>query len=413
MRTLRAAFAACALVACSALAAAAREPTVIVLSWDGVRHDYLSRGELPALARVQREGTRAEKLVPVFPSITFPSHVSMATGAHVDRHGIVANAFRDRVRGAFRYGNDASWIEAEPIWVTAERQGVRSAVYFWVGSETDWHGTGASYRKTPFDPEVSEDTKVDQILAWLDLPPAERPRLVLSWWHGADGPGHRFGPDSPRIAQAMRGQDAALARLLAGLDARDAWPDTTLLIVSDHGMAKVDDPVDLLAPLREKGIAAELEPSNGVAHLWLADPTRRAETVALLAALPGVQAFPGDAVPASLRYEFPSRMGDVVAVTSPPRFFIAPRTLEGVMMQVSAALGREQGAHGFDPALPDMGGILLALGRGVPAGVVLPPVEVLDLAPTVALLLGIDPPRDAEGHPIPGLAGTPRDGGGS
>ena len=386
---------------------------MIVLSWDGVRHDYLSRGELPALARMQREGTRAEKLVPVFPSLTFPSHVSMATGAHVDRHGIVANAFRDRERGKFSYGNDASWIEAEPIWVAAERQGVHAAVYFWVGSETDWRGTGASYRKTPFDPDVTEDAKVDQILAWLDLPSPERPRLVLSWWHGADTPGHRFGPDSPRIAQAMQAQDAALARLLAGLDARNAWADTTLLIVSDHGMAKVDDPVDLLAPLREKGIAAELESSNGLAQLWLTDPTRRDEALATLAALPGVQAWAGDAVPATLRYGFAARMGDVVAVTRPPRFFIAPRTLEGVMMQAAAAFGREQGAHGFDPALPDMGGILLALGRGAPAGVRLPAAQALDVASTVALLLGIDPPRDAEGHPIPGLGGTPREGAGS
>ena len=88
-------------------AAVARQPTVVVLSWDGVRHDYPDRTTLPNLARIARDGARAERLVPPFPSSTFPSHVTLATGARVDRHGIVANAFRDRTRGPFVYLNDA------------------------------------------------------------------------------------------------------------------------------------------------------------------------------------------------------------------------------------------------------------------------------------------------------------------
>jgi len=392
----------CALAALLALASAALagEPVVILLSWDGVRHDYLERGDFPALARIQREGAQAEKLVTVFPSLTFPSHVSLATGANVEHHGIVSNSFRDRVRGKFQYENDASWLEAEPIWVTAERQGVRAAVFFWVGSETDWRGVGATYRKAPFDSHVSEQTKVEQILAWLDLPLEQRPRLVLSWWHGADAVGHRDGPDSPNIAAALVEQDHALAQLLAGLDTRGAWPDTTLLIVSDHGMAAVSEPVDLSAPLRAKGIEAELLPSNGIAQIWLAEPSRLSDALATLGALPGVTVWAGDAVPKSLHYAFPGRMGDLMAVTTPPHFFVAPDTLQGVRMRVR---GMDQGAHGFDPALPEMGGILLAMGRGVAKGARLPPAHAIDVAPTVARLLGIAAPRNSEGAPIPGI----------
>jgi predicted AlkP superfamily pyrophosphatase or phosphodiesterase len=383
-----------------ASAALAGEPVVILLSWDGVRYDYLKRGHFPALARIQREGAQGEKLVTVFPSLTFPSHVSLATGANVEHHGIVANSFRDRVRGKFQYDNDASWLEAEPIWVSAERQGVRSAVFFWVGSETDWHGVGATYRKSPFDSHISESTKVEQILAWLDLPAERRPRLVLSWWHGADSVGHRDGPDSPRIAAAMLEQDRALAELLAGLDARGAWPDTTLLIVSDHGMAPVSEPVDLSATLRAKGIEAELIPSNAIAHIWLADPSRRQDALAALGALPGVTVWAGDAVPKSLHYAFPGRMGDLVAVTTPPRFFVASDTLQSVTIRVR---GVDQGAHGYDPALPEMGGLFLAVGRGVAKGARLPPVQAIDVAPTIARLLGIDAPRNSEGLPLPGI----------
>ena len=110
------------------------------------------------------------RLLPVFPTSTFPNHVSLATGAHVDRHGIVGNVFFDPRHGLYRYSSEASWIEAEPVWVSAERQGVRTASFFWVGSESDWRGTGTTYRRAPFDSGIPEAAKVDQILAWLDLP---------------------------------------------------------------------------------------------------------------------------------------------------------------------------------------------------------------------------------------------------
>ena len=108
-------------------------PTVIVLSWDGVRHDYPERTRLPGLEAMEREGLRAGRLRPVFPSNTFPNHVALATGTHPDRHGIVDNRFFDRRRGVYDYGKGEgdSWLEAEPLWAAAERQGVPAATFFW------------------------------------------------------------------------------------------------------------------------------------------------------------------------------------------------------------------------------------------------------------------------------------------
>ena len=155
-----------------------------MLSWDGTRSDYLARTEVPALERMQREGMQAERLIPVFPSNTFPNHVSLATGTYVDRHGMVANVFRDRSRGVFRYSDDATWIEAEPLWVTVERQGLRAAAFFWVGSETDWNGVGATYRRAPFDGSVPESEKVKQILecgrAGVECDSREEPQQDLA-----------------------------------------------------------------------------------------------------------------------------------------------------------------------------------------------------------------------------------------
>jgi predicted AlkP superfamily pyrophosphatase or phosphodiesterase len=406
MRRMLLCLAAGAALALAAVPAPAREPTVLLLSLDGVRPDYLDRDELPALARVAREGLRAEGLEPVFPSSTFPNHVSLATCVHPDRHGIVANAFQDRVRGGFDYSNDASWIEAEPLWATAERQGVRAATYFWVGSETPWRGVAATHRMTPFDSDVPEAAKVDQILAWLDLPPGSRPRLVLSWWHGADDAGHAHGPDAEETRARLRGQDAELARLLAGLDARRAWDSTTLLLVSDHGMVEVSRTVDAMAALAAVGIRGRLVNGGAFAHLFLEDPTRAEEAAALLDGLEGLDAWVGGELPERLRYRHPTRTGDVFALAAPPwRIGGAASSLRDLQFALGRFAGRRQGLHGYDPAsVPEMAGIFLALGRGVTAGARPGRVRALDVAPTAARLLGIEPPPGCEGAPLDAIA---------
>ncbi len=392
-------------------AAAERAPTVILLSFDGVRHDYLDRGGLPALERIARTGARARSLTPVFPASTFPSHVALATGAHTDRHGIVGNRFHDPKQGDFDYSNDASFIEAEPIWATAERQGVRTATFFWVGSETDWNGVGASYRRAPFDAGIGEAEKVDQILTWLDLPAEERPRLILSWWHGADSAGHRHGPDSKKTTANLRGQDRHLARLLEALDQRQAWSHTTLFVVSDHGMISVSQGIDAMAPLEQAGIRAKAIPGAAYALVYLEDPSQREAAVAALSAVEGVRAYPAAAVPEGLRFRHPTRTGDLVALTDPPRTFVKPWSQGAGLLRVSRLFGTAVGAHGYDPgAHPEMGAIFLAVGRGVGAGAVLPTVRAIDVAPTITHLLGIDPPTHAEGSPIPGIgSGIARD----
>lgn len=394
---------------------AAAAPTVIVLSLDGLAPASLDAPGLEGLARMRRDGAHAERLVPVFPSLTFPNHVSLATGAPPDVHGIVLNSFRDAVRGRFDYGNDASWIEAEPIWVAAERQGAPSAVYFWVGSETPWHGVSPRYAMRPFDDTISEDAKVEQILRWLDLPEAARPRLVMSWWHGTDRAGHRYGPTHPRVAAQLREQDRALKTLLAGIDARGGFRDTTLLVVSDHGMAEVSQQLAPCAPLRKAGIGCEADSGGGVALLWLADPAQRDAALGLLRGIPGLVAYARDALPSAWRYTRPTRIGDIVVLATPPLALTDDARAASVLGSIVQRLAPPRGGHGYDPARPDMGGVLLALGRGVPSGATLPPARVLDVAATVARLLGIAPPRQNEGRAIEPLGAPPgsaRGGGG-
>ena len=385
------------LLASVAEPASAGKPTVIVLSWDGVRHDYLDRRDFPALGRMERDGVRAVRMISVAPSSTFPAHVSMATGTHPDRHGILGNRFIDSERGLYHHPDDASWIEAEPVWIAAERQGVRSAVFFWVGAESDWQGARASYRITPFDDETSESSKVDQILEWLTLPESERPRLIMSWWQGGDRVGHLLGPDSDAVAERLLEQDEQLARLFAFLDEEQRWLDTTVILVSDHGMAAG---IELLWPerlLEDAGIPASVASNGGMAHVYLENPEQASAARRTLESLPHVTVFARSEIPQRLRLFRPDRSGDFLLVAEPPYAFRQSKGWQRLLIWISPLFGVKLGVHGYDPQHPDMACVFAALGRGVPRGQRLGEVHVIDIAATIASLLGIDPPLQSEG----------------
>ncbi len=392
----------------AALAAvpAAAKPTLILVSLDGVRHDFPSREPLVAFARMVKDGARAEALMPAFPSITFPAHTTLSTGAHPDRHGIVNNQFTTPSGATFRYGSGADALAAEPLWAAAERQGVRAATFFWPISERDFRGVAPSFRRVPFDEELPERAKVEQILAWLDLPEAQRPGLVMTWWHGADAAGHRTGPDSEETRAAMREQDAELARLIAGVDARGAWRDVTLIVVSDHGMLAPDAAADANDLLERAGIAGSAVNASALALVRLAAPERAAEAARALARVePRVRAFARDALPPALRFAHPNA-GDVVLLAEPGFAFTDAWSQFDFLRRASALWGGAVGVHGYAPEeSPEMRGIFFALGRGVAPGTKLGRVRALDVAATAARLLGIAPPAQSEGAPIAGIGG--------
>ncbi|MGE0625058.1 MAG: alkaline phosphatase family protein [Pseudomonadales bacterium] len=375
-------------------------PIVVLLSWDGMRHDFPDLADFPALQRLETEGVRARRLTPVFPSNTFPGHISLATGTYPDVHGIVDNVFLDREKGRYSYSADADWIEAEPLWIAAERQGVPTATYFWVGSETDWRGQGTRYREAPFDRNRPESAKVDRILEWLSLPEAEKPRLIMSYWSGADHVGHDDGPGSRHLVQEIRDQDAELGRLLAGIDALGLWPRTTLLLVSDHGMAAVTRYLNLQAAFDDAGIDAAVV-GSAVAEIHLLTPVDdeavRRTLNDFLKDVPGSAFYKREDLPDDFRLRRPNRVGDWVAVLSPPYAFSGA---ESMLRRIAIFLGKEYGMHGYDPTLPDMGGVFFAMGRGVPPDLRLDDVRQIDIAATAAALLGVEPPAQSEGRPI-------------
>jgi predicted AlkP superfamily pyrophosphatase or phosphodiesterase len=367
--------------------------TVIMISLDGTTPADVSAAKLPTLGALVRSGASAARLVPVFPTNTFPNHVSLVTGVVPAVHGIVNNVFLDPRRGLFRYSDDPKWIEVEPLWAIAARHGVVSAAYHWVGSQGPWrNGFGPRYWKA-FDGRTPEGAKVDQILAWLDIEnPADRPRLITSWFRGADRTGHRFGPGSAEAYAALHRQDRALARLVEGLDARGTLETGTLLVVSDHGMVPVNRSVDLKHALRAAGIEARVLGGGGAATVSVSGGEREvAKAVATVRSLGLDSRIPG-AAPRDPPLANP-RFGDIVVLAS-------------VGTAISSRPGPPmRGSHGYLPGEPGMGALLIAAGRGVRTGSRLGEVRTLDVAPTVLAWLGIAAPAWMEGRPIAGLVG--------
>src|ERR1043166_5706517 len=194
---------------------------LILISLDGFRWDYLQKYQAPNLSRLAAEGVHAERLIPMFPSMTFPNHHTIVTGLRPAHHGVIHNNLYDPViKKTFAFNKPElqgpQWWGGEPIWATAIKQGRRADVLFWPGTGTAMAGMlPTAWQHYDGKPEPNEI--VDTGLAWLDQPPEKRPDVVLLYFHHTDSVGHKSGPDSPEIAASVAQVDEAMGRLVAGL----------------------------------------------------------------------------------------------------------------------------------------------------------------------------------------------------
>ena len=374
------------ILACAADASqGARGSTVVLISLDGTRPADLTPERLPSLLAVAASGLRAEALTPVNPSNTFPNHVSLATGVHPEEHRLVNNTFIDPERGRFKRSEPHAWIESETIWSAAERNGIRSASYFWVGSEGPGKGGPGPSENRKFSSRTLEKTKVNRILKWLGEPdPEKRPRLITAWFHGADHASHDYGPDSPDVTDALVPQNVQIARLIREMEARGLFESTTLIFVSDHGMTSAERRVDLNRALRRAGVKASVLGIGGFASVVLKadEENARASQIARsleLARGEGLEAYARDDAPESWHVDDP-RFGDIVVRAPIGTAIATPRS-------------NIAGYHGYDPQEPSMAGLLVARGRGVAPATQIGRISNLRIAPTVLALLGIPIPE--------------------
>ncbi|NPV11011.1 MAG: alkaline phosphatase family protein [Ignavibacteria bacterium] len=225
---------------------AQNKPYVILISMDGFRWDYIYRGITPNLNKLKDEGVHALSLRPSFPSKTFPNHYSIITGMYPENHGIIFNSFTNIFTGeTYRIGDtittrQSKWYKGEAFWETANRHNIKTASFFWVGSEQD-----VSYKQPtyfhPYDQKISFEERVNGVIKWLQLPENERPQFITLYFEEPDSKGHSFGPNSPETNKAIALVDSMLGLLINSLKKIEMEDKVNIIVVSDHGMTEVSD----------------------------------------------------------------------------------------------------------------------------------------------------------------------------
>jgi len=370
-----------------------RKPTVILISLDGFRWDYFDKAPAPALNALAARGVKAKWMVPSFPSETFPNHYTIVTGDYPDVHGIVKNNFYDTTfKESFSMRGDppvnGKWWGAEPIWVTAEKQGQIAATYFWPGSEAEIKGTRPHYWKT-YDGSVANSDRVKEILGWLDLPDDKRPTFISLYISDMDHAGHNSGPDSEEVAKAIPVVDTAIGELTAGLKDRKLLDQVNIIVVSDHGMATTDpkntiylaDYVDLklLEPNRQ------FTGTNG--HIWPV-AGKETEVFQALSKAPHLNIYKKDKVPEYFHYGKNPRVGPIVVLVDEGWTFSYQRDMRPNARPPKEGSG---GSHGYDPRLPSMHAIFIAAGPAFKEGKIVEPFENIQVYNVMASILKLKP----------------------
>jgi predicted AlkP superfamily pyrophosphatase or phosphodiesterase len=379
------------------------KPYVILVSLDGFRYSYASQYGAATLAHLAVEGASSpDGMIPSFPSVTFPNHFSMITGLYPEHHGIIENNFYDPARKEKYASRDAtvgdgSWYTGVPLWVLAEKQGMRSACFFWPTSDAEIDGMRPTFY-LHYDGMIPDEQRIEQVIAWLKLPQEQRPHFITLYYAEPDHSGHKFGPDSPETASAVRHVDALVGTLLS--DLKTVHLPVDVIVVSDHGMATVEgDWIDLdhyadlsefvtdgalLYPNDEAAAARAYQQLHGASDKFVV--YRRAD------------------VPAHLHYNSNPRIGDPVVIPTGPYMIRAHASENPEITQPDV-----KGEHGYDPRqMKSMRAIFYAEGPDIRPGSKVPPFENVDVYPFIAKILGLKiGPIDGHLEPLQGILRKP------
>lgn len=361
----------------------------VIISLDGSRWDYADYYDMPFFDSLATVGVKA-RMEPSYPASTFPNHYSMATGLVPDHNGIVNNSFwnpdtqhRFATRDPeSRFGPE--YYLGEPIWVTAQRQGVKCGVIYWVGSDVAIKGEYPTYyRNWDEQPHWTFAQRCDEIVRLMSLPASERPQLVMGYFDEPDHHGHVYGPISPENKEMAEQMDSLMHSLYLRLKALPHGNRINFIIAGDHGMTNVSP---------ERFVSSTVMPEEWVDHSVASSPTsiwaKEGYVDSLYNVLKGVEhisVWKHGEVPEHLNYGTSNRLGDLI---------VAP----DLGWQFNYAPSRNQGAHGYDPTEPDMMVAFRAVGPDFKVGYEAPFTEGeqsafhnIDLYPMLCKLLGVKP----------------------
>jgi len=370
--------------------APAGAPAVVMISLDAFRWDYLNRSTAVNLRRLAARGVHAERMVPSYPSLTFPNHYALVTGQYPEHNGIVANTMTDPQLGGFKMADSLAvhteaWWTGEPVWVTAERQGRHAGAFFWPGSEVPHGGVWAS-RWMHFDDKFPNAQRIDSVLAWLTLPGGKGLSFVALYYSDVDHAGHDFGPASPQVDSAIARVDSMIGRLVDGIAARGLTDRVNVVVVSDHGMTDVaPDHIIYLSDYFSPDDADVVDASE--LGQIRPRPGKLEQVYAKLhGAHPHLSVYRKEEMPARFHYDDNARITPLLLVSD-----------LGWVMTTRARTSNwkpKPGAHGFDNQALDMGASFIAAGPAFRAGYTAKPFQNIHVYDLICHILGIKPSRN-------------------
>jgi predicted AlkP superfamily pyrophosphatase or phosphodiesterase len=370
-------------------------PYVVLVSFDGFRYDYVQRFNPPHFKKFIHQGSCAKGLIPSFPSKTFPNHYTLVTGLYPGNHGLVDNHFYDpETRRQYSMKDKAIAVDPKyyggtPLWQLATQQGMRTASYFWVGSEVEIQHTLPDYY-LKYDESVPDASRIEQTIAWLQLPEKERPHFISLYFSFIDTQGHNTGTHSKELEQAVMKADSLLGMLTSRV--AELKLPVNIILVSDHGMMELkqeETSYITLGKLFNIGDPSVVYANGGTqAHLY----TNRVDSLyEILKGKEGEHHFKiykRKDFPAQWHYQH-DRAGDLLLVAD-PGYYIQPTTFawkKNVLRNVF-------GAHGYDPyEIKDMQGIFYAKGPNIKKGITLEPFDNIHVYPFIAKILGLKIPE--------------------
>jgi alkaline phosphatase D len=359
---------------------------VLLVSFDAFRWDYPVIYNTPNLDKLASDGVRAEKLISSFPTNTFPNHYAIATGLYPDHNGLVNNSFfAPDLNLSYRIG-DRSAVEnpdfyfGEPIWVTAQKQGLKAASFFWVGSEAPVKGMHPAYWKR-YEEGIDYSQRIDTVIKWFGYPESRRPRLVTLYFDEPDATSHDFGPVSPETGEVVNLLDSLLGVLRHKLSALSFAKKINIIVLSDHGMAHVSSAryINLknIVPDRMIGTVCG---GNPVYHIKPREG--KADSVLyLINRTEGVKAWRKENLPERWHYGSSPRIPEIVAVAD-SSWYLGNRPFFGTL---------NGGAHGYDNLNPDMFAIFYAAGPDFKRNYTVKDLYNVDIYNLICTILKIDP----------------------
>ncbi len=359
---------------------------VVVLSMDGFRSDYPKLAHTPTLDSLGRVGIKST-FRPSFPSLTFPNHYSMATGLYPDHHGLVGNAFyASDMDSVYRMGKtDTRFFGGEPIWNTAHFQGVRSAIYFWVGSEYVVQGIRPDNWK-PFSKSVPFSDRADSVIYWLQMPKKERPHLIMWYLEEPDEIAHHNSPESPKTIQKIESLDRLLGEFFTKARKLKNFNKIDFIVLADHGMATIK-------PEKSINLADYMSVDSfnyvfdGVPTLLYPKPSYLETAYSILKKLPYVTVWKKNEIPPKYVYGKNERVADLVVLPEIGTYIQFKKHPSKLLAA----------AHGYDNFAPEMEAIFYATGPSFKKHTELPTMANVNLYLIIAKLLHLKPaPNDGE-----------------